>query len=70
MRLRRFLLGETTVASMPRGGANQSFIFRRAVYAMQAHLEGRKVSGLREADGFVQPAAESVNRLESAPLGR
>lgn len=53
MRLRRLLLGETVIASMPRGGANQSFIFRRAVYAMQAHLEGRKVSGLREADSFV-----------------
>lgn len=53
MRLRRLLLGETVIASMPRGGANQSFIFRRAVYAMQAHFDGRKVSGLREADGFV-----------------
>ncbi len=65
MRLRRLLLGETVVASMPRGGANQSFIFRRAVYAMQAHLEGRKVHGLREADGFVvdSPApSDSVHR--------
>ena len=53
MRLRRFLLGETVVAAMPRGGANQSFIFRRAVFAMQAHLDGRKISALREADGFV-----------------
>ncbi|MEQ1747803.1 MAG: hypothetical protein ABL974_00160 [Prosthecobacter sp.] len=55
LRLRRFLLGETTVKSMPRGGANQSFIFRRAVYAMQAHLEGRNISGLREAEDFISP---------------
>lgn len=27
MRLRRFLMGETIVKNMPRGGANQSFIF-------------------------------------------
>lgn len=52
MRLRRFLIGETSVRNMPRGGANQSFIFRRAVYAMQAHLEGRKIAGLREAEDF------------------
>jgi hypothetical protein len=55
MRLRRFLLGETAVTSMPRGGANQSYIFRRAVFAMQAHFEGRMISGLREADDFVIP---------------
>ncbi len=55
MRLRRFLMGETTVASMPRGGANQSYVFRRSVYAMQAHLEGRNIPGLREADDFVVP---------------
>lgn len=52
MRLRRFLLGETTVRSMPRGGANQSFIFRRAVFAMQAHLEGRSITALRDAEDF------------------
>jgi hypothetical protein len=52
MRLRRFLMGETTVTAMPRGGANQSFIFRRCVFAMQAHLEGRNISGLREAEDF------------------
>lgn len=52
MRLRRFLMGETSVKNMPRGGANQSFIFRRCVYAMQAHLEGRKLAGLREAEDF------------------
>jgi hypothetical protein len=56
MRLRRFLMGETTVKSMPRGGANQSFIFRRAVYAMQAHLEGRSIAGLREAEDFTTAA--------------
>ena len=66
MRLRRFLLGETTVASMPRGGANQSFIFRRAVFAMQAHLEGRKISGLREADGF--EVAERMNLSHVRPV--
>ncbi len=55
MRLRRFLLGETSMTSMPRGGANQSFIFRRALYAMQAHREGRKISSLREAEGFSDP---------------
>ena len=52
MRLRRLLLGETVVVSMPRGGANQSYIFRRAVYAMQAHLEGRSINGLRELEDF------------------
>jgi hypothetical protein len=52
MRLRRFLLGETVTTAMPRGGANQSFIFRRAVFAMQAHLDGRNISGLREAEDF------------------
>jgi hypothetical protein len=52
MRLRKLLLGETAIASMPRGGANQSFIFRRAIYAMQAHLEGRNIGGLREAEDF------------------
>lgn len=56
MRMRRFLLGETAMTSMPRGGANQNFIFRRAVFAMQAHLEGRNISGLREAEDFNQPA--------------
>jgi hypothetical protein len=72
MRLRRFLLGETTVTSMPRGGANQSFIFRRAVYAMQAHLEGRKIAGLREAEGFVEVAVkpETVSRLAALSPGR
>ena len=55
MRLRRFLMGETSVKNMPRGGANQSFIFRRCVYAMQAHLEGRKLAGLREAEDFSVP---------------
>ena len=53
MRLRRFLMGETAVTTMPRGGANQSYIFKRAVFAMQAHLEGRMIAGLREADDFV-----------------
>lgn len=52
MRLRRFLLGETVTTAMPRGGANQSFVFRRAVFAMQAHLDGRNISGLREAEDF------------------
>jgi hypothetical protein len=52
MRLRRFLLGETVTTAMPRGGANQSFIFRRAVFAMQAHLDGRNISGLRELEDF------------------
>lgn len=61
MRLRRFLLGETTTTAMPRGGANQSFIFRRAVYAMQAHMEGRNISGLREAEDFV-PVPPAVSR--------
>ncbi len=60
MRLRRLLLGETAIASMPRGGANQSFIFRRAVYAMQAHLEGRHITGLREAENFHIPLAEQL----------
>jgi hypothetical protein len=53
MRLRRFLMGETLSASMPRGGANQSYVFRRSVFAMQAHLEGRMISGLREQDEFM-----------------
>jgi len=53
MRLRKFLMGETTSTAMPRGGANQAFIFRRAVYAMQAHLEGRTITGLREAEDFM-----------------
>ena len=53
MRLRRFLLGETVTTAMPRGGANQSFIFKRAVYAMQAHFEGRNITGLREAEDFI-----------------
>lgn len=57
MRLRRFLMGETNVASMPRGGANQSYVFRRSIYAMQAHLEGRMISGLREAEDFCPLAA-------------
>ncbi len=52
MRLRRFLLGETSMASMPRGGANQSYIFRRSIFAMQAHLDGRMISGLRELLDF------------------
>lgn len=57
MRLRRFLMGETTVRSMPRGGANQSFIFRRAVFAMQAHMEGRSIIALRDAEDFSVPKA-------------
>lgn len=57
MRLRRFLLGETIVSSMPRGGANQSYVFRRSIFAMQAHLEGRMIAGLREAQDFDLPAA-------------
>ena len=61
MRLRRFLMGETAVASMPRGGANQTYIFRRSVYAMQAHWEGRMISGLREAEDFVIPRSTSQN---------
>jgi hypothetical protein len=60
MRLRRFLLGETTLRNLPRGGANQSFIFRRAVYAMQAHLEGRDIAGLREAEGFAPSTAANL----------
>lgn len=66
MRLRRFLLGETIVKAMPRGGANQSFIFRRAVFAMQAHLEGRMISGLREAEDFTAPrrTAHGVEQLQ------
>lgn len=55
MRLRRLLLGETAIKNMPRGGANQTFIFRRAVFAMQAHLEGRNIAGLREAEDFNMP---------------
>jgi hypothetical protein len=66
MRLRRFLVGETTVKSMPRGGANQSFIFRRAMYAMRAHLEGRSIAGLREADDFGLPSTKSNE--QSPPL--
>ena len=62
MRLRRFLMGETSVRNMPRGGANQSFIFRRAVYAMQAHLEGRKLAGLREAEDFNVPRTKSPRK--------
>ncbi len=58
MRLRRFLLGETTVASMPRGGANQSYVFRRSIFAMQAHLEGRLISGLREMQDFEVTSAQ------------
>lgn len=65
MRLRRFLLGETTTTAMPRGGANQSFIFRRAVYAMQAHMEGRNISGLREAEDFVPVPLSGTRELES-----
>lgn len=59
MRLRKLLLGETAMTSMPRGGANQSFIFRRAIYAMQAHLEGRNIGGLREAEDFDVSKAEN-----------
>jgi hypothetical protein len=59
MRLRKLLLGETSMTSMPRGGANQSFIFRRAIYAMQAHLEGRNIGGLREAEDFDVSKAET-----------
>jgi len=54
-------MGETAVASMPRGGANQTYIFRRSVYAMQAHWEGRMISGLREAEDFVIPRSTSQN---------
>lgn len=69
MRLRRFLLGETVTTAMPRGGANQSFIFRRAVYAMQAHLEGRTISGLREAEDFTvgKPSAGIPSAATAAP---
>jgi hypothetical protein len=52
MRLRRFLMGETAMVSMPRGGANQSYVFRRSIYAMQAHLMGRNITALREAENF------------------
>lgn len=69
MRLRRFLLGETTTTAMPRGGANQSFIFRRAVYAMQAHLEGRNISGLREMDDFMPPAGSAPLPAVAASTG-
>jgi hypothetical protein len=67
MRLRRFLLGETTVKNMPRGGANQSFIFRRAVFAMQAHLEGRNIAGLREAEDFTVPSSAPASRKPLPP---
>jgi hypothetical protein len=40
---------------MPHFPACRSFIFRRCVYAMQAHLEGRKLAGLREAEDFSVP---------------
>ncbi|WP_395750156.1 hypothetical protein [Prosthecobacter sp.] len=71
MRLRRFLLGETTVKSLPRGGANQSFIFRRAVFAMQAHLEGRNISGLREAEDFqVKKQPLAANEVRSLARGQ
>lgn len=71
MRLRRFFMGETSLRTMPRGGANQSFIFRRAVYAMQAHLEGRKLAGLRGAEDFnvlrtKSPRKGSLNPAELA----
>jgi len=70
MRLRRFLLGETVTTAMPRGGANQSFIFRRAVFAMQAHLDGRNISGLREAEDFnVYTARPAVSKPNSPDMG-
>jgi hypothetical protein len=53
MRLRRFPLGKTVTTAMPRGGANQSFIFKRAIYAMQSHFDGRNITGLREAEDFI-----------------
>lgn len=52
MRLRKFLLWETTTTAMPRGGANQAFIFRHAAYAMQAHLDGKTITGLCETADF------------------
>lgn len=55
MRLRKLLLGETSLTSMPRGGANQSYIFRRSIFAMQAHFEGRNIAGLREQEDFIPP---------------
>ncbi|WP_009963662.1 hypothetical protein [Verrucomicrobium spinosum] len=58
LRLRKLLMGESLLHSMPRGGANQSYIFRRSIYAMQAHLEGRMIGGLREADNFASPFVE------------
>lgn len=61
LRLRKLLMGESVLHSMPRGGANQAYIFRRSVYAMQAHLDGRMIGGLREADDFDQ--ARAVPRL-------
>ncbi|WP_009964176.1 hypothetical protein [Verrucomicrobium spinosum] len=57
LRLRKLLMGESVLHSMPRGGANQAYIFRRSVYAMQAHLDGRMIGGLREADDFDQSTA-------------
>ena len=67
MRLRKLLQGETSITAMPRGGANQSFIFRRAIYAMQAHLEGRNIPGLREAEDLHAPrSADRAGRLKSA----
>lgn len=65
LRLRKLLLGETALHSMPRGGANQSYIFCRAVYAMQAHLEGRSIPCLREAEDFTLAA---VRRIKSPRL--
>ncbi|MEZ0386407.1 MAG: hypothetical protein ACAI34_05040 [Verrucomicrobium sp.] len=64
LRLRKLLMGESLLHSMPRGGANQSYIFRRSVYAMQAHLEGKLIGGLREADDFNPvPGVREVVRL-------
>ncbi|WP_051946745.1 hypothetical protein [Verrucomicrobium sp. BvORR106] len=61
LRLRKLLMGESALHSMPRGGANQAYIFRRSVYAMQAHMDGKMIGGLREADDFEQ--ATAVPRL-------
>jgi hypothetical protein len=60
-------MGETSVKNMPRGGANQSFIFRRAIYAMQAHLKGRKLASLREAEDFNVPRTTGQHATTSKP---
>jgi hypothetical protein len=56
--------------SLARGGANQSYIFRRAVFAMQAHLDGRNISGLREAEDFIVPRTTNprITNAEDLPV--